>query len=114
MLNAVVLPRADYNTYINNLNKCDFFLSTFPFGATNSIVDAVIQGLPVVNLNGDEAHAKNDSDMLRTIDQPDWLSANSIKEYVEAAVRLVASDELRVGISKAILACDPGKAFSCG
>ena len=111
MLNARVLPRANYNTYISNLNKCDFFLSTFPFGATNSIVDAVIQGLPVVNLNGPEAHAKNDSDMLRTIDQPEWLSANNIKEYIEAAVRLMASDELRVRISNSILACDPAKHF---
>lgn len=111
MLNAKALPRADYNTYIRNLNTCDFFLSTYPFGATNSIVDAVIQGLPVVNLNGPEAHAKNDSDMLRTIDQPEWLSANNIQEYIEAAVRLIASDELRVRISKAILACDPAKHF---
>lgn len=111
LVNAVVLPRTNYNNYVTQLNKCDMFLSTFPFGATNSIVDAVIQGLPVVNLDGDEAHAKNDSDMLRTIDQPDWLSAKNMDDYVKAALRLILSDSLRVEISENILACNPADHF---
>ncbi len=110
-LTAKVFPRTNYNAYVKQLNQCDLFTSTFPFGATNSIVDAVIQGLPVINLDGDEAHARNDSDMLRPIDQPDWLSVKTVEEYVDATVKLVVDDALRVEISRAILACDPARHF---
>ncbi len=107
MLGATVLPRTGYNDYIKNLNKCDIFLSTFPFGATNGIIDAALLGLPVVNLIGDEVHAKNDSDIVAKFDQPDWLSTTSVQAYIEAVVRLVDNHDLRVQISNDILACDP-------
>ncbi len=111
ILNATVFPRTNYNTYIANLNKCDLFLSTFPFGATNSIVDATLQGLPVVNMMGQEAHSVNDSDMLKSIDQPDWLSATDKQTYIAAAMRLILQDAERVKISRSILACDPSQHF---
>lgn len=110
-LNAKVFPRTNYNQYIRRLNECDIFLSTFPFGATNSLVDAAIQGLPVVNLKGPEAHAMNDSDMLRSTPQPDWLSTQTVDEYMGAALRLIQNDEERVSISKSILAGNPKKYF---
>lgn len=111
ILNARVFPRTNYNSYIARLNECDIFLSTFPFGATNSLVDAAIQGLPMVNLKGPEAHSMNDSDMLKSIDQPSWLSAENVGDYISAALKLILSDDERVRISEAILACDPGSKF---
>jgi len=103
MLNAKVLPRAAYNTYIDNLNKCDIFLSTFPFGATNGIIDAAKQGLPVVNLKGGEVHSKTDSDIVSKINQPAWLSTNSIKEFENAVVRLIDNESELHAISKSIM-----------
>lgn len=106
MMNATVLPRADYNTYIGNLNKCDIFLSTFPFGATNGIIDAALQGIPVVNLHGGEVHAANDADIVAKFKQPDWLTTHSVEEYTEAVLRLVENGEERVAISKSIAEFD--------
>lgn len=102
-LNAIVLPRSNYNHYIQNLNNCDLYLSTFPFGSTNGLVDGLRQGLPVVNLVGDECHGKIDSDILRAEIQPDWLSASSVDAYVDAAVRLINDDALRIQVSKQVL-----------
>ncbi|WP_417451982.1 hypothetical protein [Kordiimonas sp.] len=106
-----VLPRKGYNQYIRDLNDCDIFLSSFPFGATNGIVDAALQGLPIVNMTGDEPHTANDSSLVRDLAQPDWLTTNNVDEYVKAVVRLVDDPGLRVQISRNILDGDPGKAF---
>lgn len=102
LLPGKILPRTDYNQYISWLNECDIFLSTFPFGATNGIIDAALQGLPVVNLRGDEVHARNDSDIVAKFKQPDWLSADTVEDYIEAVVRLACNDAERVEISEAI------------
>ncbi len=106
-LNAKVLPRTNYNDYISNLNRCDIYLSTFPFGSTNGIVDGAGCGLPIVNMKGPEVHTMNDSDMLKLIDQPDWLNAETEKEYIAATLRLIENDEERRAISQAILSSKP-------
>ncbi len=105
-LNAVILPRSNYNSYIQNLNNCDLYLSTFPFGSTNGLVDGLRQGLPVINLIGEECHGRIDADILKPEIQPRWLSANSVDAYVDAAVKLINDDDLRIRISKQILAAD--------
>ncbi|TNE67860.1 MAG: hypothetical protein EP335_00415 [Alphaproteobacteria bacterium] len=111
MPDAKVLPRKNYNDYIRDLNACDIFLSTFPFGATNGIVDAARQGLPIVNMTGDEVHAANDSHHAEKLAQPAWLTTRSTQEFVDAVVRLVDDSALREQISRDILAGDPDKAF---
>jgi glycosyltransferase involved in cell wall biosynthesis len=107
LLNAKVFPRTNYNDYIKTLNKADIFLSSFPFGATNGIVDAIKQGIPVVNLTGPEVHEANDSHIVKRFEQPDWLTTHSGDEYVAAVIRLVKDNELRVKIGRALLENDP-------
>lgn len=106
VLNARVFPRTNYNSYLNTLNECDIFLSSFPFGATNGILDAGPLGLPVVNMKGDEVHALNDSEMVSHMAQPDWLSTDSKGQFVKAVLRLIADDDERVRISKSNAAYD--------
>ena len=108
---AVVVPRKDYNAHIRDLNECDIFLSTFPFGATNGIIDAFLQGLPVVNLKGGEAHSRIDAAMAGMVGQPGWLTAHSVDGYVDAAVRLVDEPGLRVDIGRKILEGNPEAIF---
>jgi hypothetical protein len=106
---SVVLPTKNYNDYIRDLNQCDIFLSTFPFGATNGLVDALLQGLPVVNLVGDEVHSCSDSAIVSLVDQPTFLIAKTIDDYVSAVVRLVEEPALRVQISRNILDKNPAE-----
>ena len=106
MCNAVVEPRNTYNGYIEELAKCDIFLSSIPFGATNGILDACPLGLPIVNMKGAEVHAMNDSEMVSHMPQPDWLSTNNDEEYIEAVLRLIENDAERVEISKALAEFD--------
>ena len=108
---AVVQPTKNYNDYVRDLNQCDIFLSTFPFGATNGIIDASIQGLPVVNLLGEEQHSSFDGILTALIDQPSWLTTDSIDKYVQAVLRLVENPDLRVQISRNILDSNPSDVF---
>lgn len=100
---AVVQPTKNYNDYIRDLNQCDIFLSTFPFGATNGLIDALQQGLPVVNLMGGEVHSCSDSAIVSLVEQPAFLSAKTIDEYINAVLILVNDSALRVQISRNIL-----------
>ena len=111
VLDAVVYPRTDYNVYSERLNECDIFLSSFPFGATNSLVDASLLGLPIVNLWGPETHSANDGHLVSRLRQPKWLTARTEEDFIAAAVRLVDDHALRVQISRNILDGSPGKAF---
>lgn len=108
---SVVLPTKNYNDYIRDINQCDIFLSTFPFGATNGIIDAAIQGLPIVNMTGEEPHSQIDGILGRMIRQPEWLTAKTVDEYVEAVVKLVNDDGLRIQISRNLLDSKPEKVF---
>lgn len=103
---ATVFRTSDYNTYVTDLNSCDLQLISFPFGGTNSSMDALRQGIPVVTLEGDEVHSRTDAVFIRHIGSPDWLIADSHEAYVEAALRLIHDDRERVATSRQILEAD--------
>lgn len=108
---AKVYPRNHYNIYLENLNRCDIHLSPFPFGGTNSNVDSIRQGLPLVTLEGDQPHSRTDSVFHEVSNLPDWLLVHSQDEYVEAALRLINNEEERVAISENLLKQDFDKLF---
>lgn len=111
LLPARVFPSTDYNQYISNINACDIHLSTFPFGATNGIVDSARQGLPIVNMYGPETHSCIDRWLAGRLNQPNWLTTEDAPKYIDAVVRLVEDHDLRVTLSEATLACEPDLQF---
>ena len=111
---ATVFQASDYNTYITNLNSCDLQLISFPFGGTNSSMDALRQGIPIVTLEGDEVHSRADAGFIRHLGAPDWLIADSHEAYVEAALGLIHDDRERVAISRQMLEADLDGQFHDG
>ena len=67
---AVAHEELPYETYVERLAACDFFVCPFPYGNMNSIVDAVMVGLPGVCLDGPEAHAHADAAYFRRLGLP--------------------------------------------
>ena len=104
--NAIVYPSDDYSNFLRNLNRCDIQLASFPVGGTNSNVDALRLGIPVVTLWGEEVHSRVDGAMLKAIDVPSWLIAKSEAGYVDAAIRLIENDQERFEISSELLSAD--------
>ncbi len=108
---AIVYPRTDYNTYLQNLTRCDVVFSTFPFGGMNSNIDSLRLGLPMIALEGLEVHAQTDSGMMRRAGLPEWLIAYHPAEYERVALRLITQDAERVAIGRQLLELDVTKAF---
>lgn len=84
---CTVHQRCHYQPYLENLARCNFMLSTFPFGGTNSVIDCFILGVPVVTMEGDQIHSRSDASMIRRVGLPEWLIAHSEDEFVAAALR---------------------------
>jgi hypothetical protein len=89
-----------YSEYIRALNDMDMFLSPFPFGNTNGIVDAFTVGLPGVCKTGPEVFEHIDGAMFMRAGMPGWLVADTVEEYIDAAVRLATHHEERVSLRK--------------
>ena len=77
-----------YEAYLERLAGCDAFVCPFPYGNMNSIVDAVMVGLPGVCIDGPEAHAHADVAYFRRLGLPADLATSSVEAYVAAIVRL--------------------------
>ncbi|MFM0136147.1 tetratricopeptide repeat protein [Caballeronia grimmiae] len=92
-----------YMNYIGYLNDMDMFLSPFPFGNTNGIVDAFTVGLPGVCKTGREVFERIDGAMFMRAYMPGWLVADTAEEYVDAAVRLANNREEREALRKYML-----------
>jgi HMW1C N-terminal/HMW1 domain 2 len=89
---AVVHPEAPHDAYMTRLGSCDFFLSPFPYGNMNGLLDAFQLGLPGVCLDGAEAHAHADAAIFARAGLPGALIARSIDDYVAQALRLIDDD----------------------
>ena len=93
---AIVYPTSNYLEFMTNLSKCDFSLAAFPFGNTNSTVDACLLKIPVVAHFGVESPAQSDSLVMEKANYPLWLVNRDDEEYFATAKRLV--DDLAAGI----------------
>lgn len=111
---VVVHPRADYRQYMQWLDDCDLALGTFPFGGSNSNTDVYLLGKPKVCLRGDEPAARTDERSLRAFGMPDWMCADNVDGYVDAAVRIIRDDALRLQLARHILDFDPAKVLFGG
>ncbi len=108
---AVVYPRSDYNTYLRNLARCDLHLSTFPFGGTNSNIDSMRLGIPMVTLQGVEVHGQTDSGMMRSVGLPETLIAHDPSEFERTALRVIASDRERTRLARFLADRDVERVF---
>lgn len=82
-----------YDEYIAQLNRCHLHAGTFPFGGTNSLIDSLRQGLPILALEGDEAHARVDSDFIRRAGLPEYLVCKTEDEYAERMIELLSNPD---------------------
>jgi hypothetical protein len=104
---AVVHAVKRYPAYMRSLARCDVVFATFPFGNTNSTVDALLLARPVVAMVGNEPSERTDQRMMRSAGVPLDLLCETREDYFETALRLVEDDDWRVSASQAIAQSDP-------
>lgn len=111
---AHVHPQGAHQTYIERLARCDLFLSPFPYGNLNGLLDAFQLGLPGVCLDGVEPHAHIDAAIFARIGLPAQLTAQTVDEYVAQVVRLIDDSEWRTKCGRIVVEADLDKAFYDG
>ena len=87
--NCIVYTSANYPDFMRNLSNCDISLAAFPFGNTNSTVDACVLRLPVVAHFGAEMSAQSDRLVMRSARYPEWMITYNDEDYYQTAKRLV-------------------------
>lgn len=97
---AVVHPSMSYSDYINLLSGCRLILQSFPFGGTNTTIEALLLGIPIVCLAGTEIHSTVDMEILRRCGLDADLLANSRSDYARLAKRLIEDDDTRKTIGE--------------
>ena len=94
--NCIVYSSANYLDFMRNLSNCDISLAAFPFGNTNSTVDACVLRMPVVAHFGSEMGAQSDRLVMQSARYPEWMINNNDEDYYQAVKRLV--DEYFSGV----------------
>ena len=105
---VTVHRRSDYPTYLERLNRCDVHLGVFPFGGTNSNIDTMRLGLPIVSMRGTDSE---ETELLERAGVRPWQLADDEQAYVEAALRLVEDPELRCRLSERLADVDVDRLF---
>lgn len=100
---AVVHGFHDYAGYLARVNRSDLFLSPFPFGNTNGIVDALTLGLPGVCKRGPEVFERIDGALFERVGMPAWTTADSVEDYVVAAVRMIDGHDERTALRQRLI-----------
>lgn len=101
-----IYERTHYNDYLQKLRQCHLHLCTFPFGGTNSNIDSMLLGIPLVALLGDEPHERFDAMMIRRAGLPETLVARTREDYIAEAVRLIGDDAARNALRDHLRAFD--------
>ena len=111
---ATVFPELPYEAYMERLSKCDLFLSPFPYGNMNSIIDCFRFSLPGVCLDGGETHAHADAAIFARIGLPHTLATKTVEEYMAQAVKLIDDQAWRDSCARIVTEADLDAAFFKG
>jgi hypothetical protein len=91
---AVVHPAAGYASYMEALSRSDLVLQSFPFGGTNTVMDALALGMPMVCMEAEDLAGAADPLLLRHAGLGD-LVADGPDAYISLARALLADPAAR-------------------
>lgn len=96
---AEVMEATDFGRYLELLADCDMALQSFPFGGTNTTIDLLALGLPIICLDGPSLHSRIDAVILQRAGLASLLVAQTSSEYRDLAQRLIddPAERLRTG-----------------
>ena len=100
---AIVHDFHGYASYLARVNQSDLFLSPFPFGNTNGIVDALTLGLPGVCKRGPEVFERIDGALFERVGMPSWTTTDSVETYIAAAVRMIDQHDERTALRQHLI-----------
>lgn len=98
----VCVPRTSAQEYMARLRASDLMLDTFRYGGGATSVDAIMQGLPILTMEGEAPVARMGTSLNRFLGM-DALVAAGPADYVERAVAAAREGKaLRVRVEEAV------------
>jgi hypothetical protein len=97
---AEVHCQMPYTNFLNHLSQCDLSMAAFPFGNTNSTVDAASLGLPTICHFGDEPSSQADKCVVDIAGLPSFLVNRTDDEYYATALKIVHDESFRIAFKK--------------
>ena len=79
------------------------FINPYPFGNTNTIVDAVSQGLTGVCRSHREVHSNIDEALFGRLGLPEFLVARSEEQMVQISLQLIEDSQLRATLYESVV-----------
>lgn len=92
-----LLPRMDYERYLDTVHDAAVILDTPHFGGGNTTMEALALGVPVLTLPGRFLRSRYAYARLRTLELEDCIATDRV-DYVERAVAIANSTRLREDI----------------
>lgn len=96
----VIHPSMDYKSYLKLVSKCQLHLSPFPFGSTNSLIDSILVGIPLVVMHTLDTEQTIDSTIINKLGIAEMAPAKTVEEYINKACELIDDDVKRACITK--------------
>lgn len=101
---ALIYERGTYETYMGHLAKCHLHFCTFPFGGTNSTIDSMLLGIPVLTIEGAQPHERFDAVLVRRAGlEVGRFVASDVDDFVEKACDAVCDHDGREAARRYLL-----------
>lgn len=104
---ATIHQSVAYRDYVTLLSGCDIILQSFPFGGTNTTLEALLLGIPILCMAGCETHSTVDMEILRRGNLDTDLLASSRDDYARRARALINDADLRKAVAAKVAAAAP-------
>ena len=108
---SVVHAPMPYQTYLRTIARCQLHLSPFPFSSTNSLLDSLLLGIPLVVKRVATTEAGVDAAIVDQVGIPALQPQASVQDYVDFACRLIDDDAAREQLSDAVRNTDIERIF---
>ena len=97
----VFLPSLSQNKFVSAIGCCDLFLDSLGWSGCNSTLESLPHNLPIITMQAPLMRGRHSAAILRMIDIEETI-AESVDEFVSAAIRLANQPDERKSISQKI------------
>lgn len=96
---VIIQPTNSIKEHLDKYNEIDIALDAYPYNGTTTTCEAMIMGVPVITLSGEEHLSRVGKSLLSNIGLSE-LIACSEEEYIQKTIELASDRERLYGIKK--------------
>ena len=91
--------RNDFSSHINNYDKIDMCLDTFPFNGVTTTIEALWKNVPVLTKVGYNFNSRCGESILKNANIDNFIATNN-EDYINKAVSLAQNPQMLIDLRK--------------